>query len=140
MKNFSIKPEEKRLAILLAFFIVLVTVFIVFYLTKFFSPHIVNAPGNQTLNTANPTEAVISITANGFSPETISVAPGTVVSFTNLDTAPHLIASDPYPNNNLLPSLISPALLKDESYAFIFDKVGTFTYHDNLNPFTFKGT
>lgn len=85
-------------------------------------------------------QAQVTITDKGFSPATIKVKKGSQVTWTNLDKAPHLVASDPHPTHTLLPGLESPVLLSNDSYSFIFEKVGSFTYHDHLNPYKFKGT
>lgn len=85
--------------------------------------------------------AVVEITDKGFVPETIKVSPGTVITWTNKDQKPHWVASDPYPTNNGLDGFDGKeAIQKDESYSFNFSKAGTFGYHDNLNPYTIKGT
>jgi plastocyanin len=90
---------------------------------------------------AAPKTALVTVTASGFSPETISVTAGTSVSWDNEDTSPHVVASDPYPTDNGLPGFNSiNALQTGDSYSYDFTKVGTFTYHDQLNPYALMGT
>jgi len=85
--------------------------------------------------------AVVSITEAGFSPATIKVSPGTTVTWTDNDTQPHWVASDPYPTDTGLSGFNArEALQNGDQYSFTFAKTGTFTYHDQLNPYTFKGS
>jgi len=90
---------------------------------------------------ATPVQATVEITDSGFNPATISVKKGTVVTWNNKDSAPHWVASDPHPVHNQLPGFDSVRkIAAGESYPFTFEKTGTFTYHDHLNPLKFKGT
>lgn len=98
----------------------------------------INPPSNQ-LPVAQPIPQV-SITSNGFVPETIMIKRGEKVKWVNTDEGPHQIASDPHPTHSNLAGLGSLALLTNDSYIFTFDSVGTFTYHDHLNPLKLKGT
>ena len=66
---------------------------------------------------------------------------GQAVVWTNKDNAPHAVASDPYPTDNTLRQFnsltnISPS----DTYSFVFNKAGTYTYHDDRNPYSFIGT
>lgn len=108
----------------------------------------VNLPQNPTPSPAISTPPVqvldsgqVEITKNGFVPETISIKRGALVTWTNSDTGPHQVASDPHPLHTNLEGFDSEeALRKDESFSFTLEKSGTFTYHDHLNPNKFKGT
>ena len=84
--------------------------------------------------------AAVSITSTGFVPATITVKKGQAVIWTDNDSAGHQIDSDPYPTNSNLSSLNDPqALGLHDTYSYIFNQSGTYSYHDNLNPYTFKG-
>ena len=85
-------------------------------------------------------EAKVSITKDGFVPATISIKKGSQVTWANQDSSSHQIASDPHPTHTSLKALLSDQLAKDDSFSFIFEKAGTFTYHDELNPLKFQGT
>src|SRR5438105_12301760 len=63
---------------------------------------------------------LVSITSQGFVPETIKIKKGEQVKWTNTDTASHQVASDPYPTHSNLPGLFSMTLLKDNVYTFTF--------------------
>lgn len=83
----------------------------------------------------------VTITANGFSPATISIKKGQTVTWLNKDTNPHQPVTDPYPEENGLPGFADEgALTTGETYGYKFNKTGTFTYHDHLNPYRLKGT
>ena len=85
--------------------------------------------------------AEIAIAGSDFSPKTIKVKKGQDVTWMNQDSNPHQISADPYPEGGSLPDLNSQEPLgQGESYTFVFDKAGTYTYHDHLNPESYKGT
>ena len=87
-----------------------------------------------------PTVAKVSVTAQGFSPQTTSIKSGSAVEFTNTDTAPHWVESDPYPAATSLPGLNARAAIgPGESFTTVITTTGTFTYHDQLSP-TITGT
>ena len=67
-----------------------------------------------------------------FSPKTLTVKVGTVVTFTNRDIAAHTITADDG-------SFETGLLKKDEVGSVKFDQVGTFTYHCTPHP-NMKGT
>ena len=84
--------------------------------------------------------AQVSISSSGFFPKLIELKQGTTVTWTNYDSSPHQVSSDPYPSNDKLSSLNSLALAANDSFSYTFNTKGTFTYHDNLNPFKLLGT
>lgn len=85
-------------------------------------------------------ETTVVITDKGFFPQTIRLKKGGTVSFINQDTQPHQIMSDPHPIHDLYPFLNTDEVLNNgESVAITFEKSGTFTYHDHLNPLKYKG-
>jgi plastocyanin len=63
-----------------------------------------------------------------FTPGTVTVKPGTTVTWTNKDDIPHGIASA----NNAFKK--SAALDTDESYSFTFTTPGTYQYFCYLHP------
>lgn len=78
--------------------------------------------------------APISITASGFDPATVTVRKGTIITWTNEDTNIHQIYANPYPSGNSLPGLKSEILNNKQRYTYTADRVGSFGYHDQLNP------
>ena len=96
----------------------------------------------STTNVVEPQEvAKVSITSTGFLPATIKIKAGTQVDWTNNDTVNHQIAADPYKTYTTLPELsgVQP-IGPNDLFGFTFEKVGTYTYHDELNPSKFSGT
>lgn len=86
-------------------------------------------------------DITVDITASALQPETVKIKKGASVTWINKDTAPHHIASDPYPEATGYPSLNSgEALSAGDSYTHTFEETGTFSYHDRLNPTSLKGT
>ena len=86
-----------------------------------------------------PATASVSITAGGLSPATITIRVGTQLTWTNNDSASHQPAADPHPLNNSIEGFDSDTtLLPGDSLSFTFEKAGTYTYHDHLNPLNKK--
>lgn len=84
--------------------------------------------GSQTQNT-------VTITANGFSPDNITIKAGDTVTWINSDTQNHQVASDPHPIHTLYPPLNNVGLLQPgEQKSLTFPDSGTHGYHDHLNP------
>lgn len=85
--------------------------------------------------------ATVEITSAGFNPATISVNEGTVVNFINNDSRDHWIASDPHPAHTNLLGFDSQAPVETgQSYSFLFEGGGKYSYHDHLNPTGLHGT
>lgn len=81
-------------------------------------------------------KAAVSITGGGaFSPATVTVKKGTTVTWTNSGSAKVWVASDPHPVHNGYPGFDSGTDLRaGETYSFTFDKPGSWSYHNHLNP------
>ena len=62
-----------------------------------------------------------------FSPQTITIAPGTTVIWTNRDDIPHTVVSDEK-------VFKSKVLDTDEKFSFTFDKAGNFPYFCSIHP------
>jgi plastocyanin len=72
-------------------------------------------------------EATIAIRDFSFAPVTVTVAPGTTVRWKNLDGEPHTIRA--VANN-----FRSEPLDQNDSFAFRFDKPGTYRYVCSIHP------
>ena len=85
--------------------------------------------------------AIVTITDKGFVPQTMTIQVGQSVLWINDASSKHQIAADPYPANNSAPAgLNDPVpLLKGQSYGFTYTSKGSYNYHDQLNPYNFKG-
>lgn len=86
-------------------------------------------------NTKTPIhQTQIQITASGFSPDTIVIKAGTQVVWKNVDTAPHSVASNPFPGDTSVPGLHSRTILPQGSYTYTPTKTSTIGYHDDTQP------
>jgi len=108
--------------------------------------HLIDSHNKTSTNTANTNAsaklpvAEVSITSSAFVPSTINIKVGEAVTWTNADSAAHWVASDPYPADNGLAGFNSgQGMLTNDTFTFVFSKAGTYSYHDNLNPYTIKG-
>jgi plastocyanin len=120
-KNNRNKLLLVLLAVILAGLLVLVT-----------ANHNNNKNGPSKSSTAT---AFIRITEDGFQSSSLKIKAGTAVVWTNDDTEPHRIASNPYPTHKDLPSLDSKSNIDTNgTYRYTFKQKGTFGYHDELNP------
>jgi len=71
-----------------------------------------------------------------FDPADINIEKGTTVVWTNEDSAPHIVVSDTDPAQS---KLLSPELKTGETYNFVFDTAGKFSYHCQIHP-SMKGS
>lgn len=75
-----------------------------------------------------PRTVQVTINDFAFAPQTVTVAPGTQVIWTNRDDEPHTVRGQE------LKDLHSSALDQDQSYAFTFTAPGTYAYYCSLHP------
>ena len=75
------------------------------------------------------------MTASGFAPNTINIKKGDSVTWVNEDSQYHWPASDIHPTHEIY-SEFDPKepLAPGEAWAFSFEKVGTWSFHDHLRP------
>jgi plastocyanin len=84
-----------------------------------------------------PSGATVTITANGVSPQSVSITAGQSVTFVNNDSRAHDMASNPHPTHGSCPSieggvgLISPGQTK---ISHGFSGAGNCGYHDHNDP------
>ena len=82
----------------------------------------------------------IDLTEEGFSPQTITIHKGDTVVFTSRLNERFWPASNPHPIHDIYPAFdphkpIEPGA----SWSFQFNAIGTWNFHDHLNPY-YKGT
>ena len=93
------------------------------------------SPSTQISPPPSTVEAEIEITAEGFSPPTLTIPAGTTVRFTNKDAELHWPASGIHPTHQLCPGFDAlKGLRPGESYSFTFTQAKTCPLHDHLNP------
>lgn len=70
-----------------------------------------------------------------FNPREIKIRKGGKVAWVNKSARAVWPASDVHPVHNLYPGFDARrGLSAGDSYSFVFDKVGSWSYHDHLNP------
>ncbi|MBI3495579.1 cupredoxin domain-containing protein [Candidatus Berkelbacteria bacterium] len=94
-----------------------------------------STPTTAATSSSTQTAAKVSYTDSGFSPASITVKSGTTVTFTNTSSQSMWVASDPHPIHTGLAGFDERASVeKGGTYSFTFTKVGSFGYHNHLNP------
>lgn len=89
----------------------------------------------RTTSVLQAESVTIFITGTGFEPPIIKVAPGAKVTWLNKDVRPHWPASAAHPTHLVLAGFDSlGGLSEGETYSFVFEKAGSWKYHDHLNP------
>lgn len=88
---------------------------------------------------ANPPVAVISelivnITSKGFEPKTLTIGVGATVTWINKSGSAVNINSDPHPVHTAYPPLNLGIVEDGKSVSLVFDKLGTYGYHNHLQP------
>lgn len=121
---------SKRALKLLAILLVLLVITLGYILLR---PH----PKTPLIAPPPIAPAAVTITHAGFSPSTVSVKRGQAVIWTNTDVAPHGIISSAQGSDDFK---TVQNLSQNDSYTYVFDKAGNYTYHDSLNPTTLSGT
>jgi plastocyanin len=74
----------------------------------------------------------------GFTPKVLTVKKGTAVTFSNKSSRAMWVASAPHPSHTILPEFDELVSVSNgKSYTFTFEKVGTWKYHNHMNPSDF---
>jgi plastocyanin len=86
------------------------------------------------LLSAPPTACVDVRQNSGFFPQTMTVAPGTKVTWISLDGSQPFVASDPHPIHTAQPGLQSGTLRMGETFSYVFTQTGAWGYHNHNAP------
>jgi plastocyanin len=102
---------------------------------------------NTTTTTTNtpalPATVTVTYTDSGFSPATVTIPKGGTVIFKNMSSNGVWVASDPHPLHNGYPTTggcvgstfdSCSKILSGNSWPFTFTFVGSWGYHNHLNP------
>jgi len=90
---------------------------------------------STTSSQISATSTIVLITSSGFSPKSVTVKRGSIVTFKNIDGEAHWPASDAHPSHTVYPEFDpKDDVLPGESWSFVFDKVGEWRFHDHENP------
>ena len=78
-------------------------------------------------------EVAVTLTTTDFEPKTITVKAGTKVVWTNKSGAVATVNSDPHPTHTNYQPLNLGRMNDGASVSLVFDKPGTYTYHNHLD-------
>ncbi len=92
------------------------------------------APTISASPTASSLQTMVNLTKTGFDPITLKVKVGNKVTWTNKSGAMATVNSDAHPTHTLWPFLNLGNFDDGMSVSVTFDKTGTYTYHNHLNP------
>ena len=124
-------PEHGRLLPVAALILTIAAAAVFAGCTSSSNPGVTPSPASTV---AGGTGA-ITIQNFTFSPTTLTVPAGSTVTWTNLDTADHAIASD----SGSPVSFFSSSLPQGGTFRFTFTSPGTYSYHCSIHP-SMKGT
>lgn len=89
----------------------------------------------ETITTQkNVSSSIVTVTGSGFSPESLTVKARTKVVWENKSGGNISINSDPHPTHEDYPPLNLGQVEDGKTISLIFDKAGTYKYHNHLNP------
>ena len=97
-----------------------------------------SATANKTARPTKAPEAYVLLTKDGFEPKELKIKAGTRVIWTNNSGVSATVNSDNHPTHLLYPFLNLGTFSNSSSVQLIFDKAGTYSYHNHLNA-TQKG-
>lgn len=95
----------------------------------------VTTPASPAPSTNQTQASTIAISNFAFSPSTLTVKKGTMVTWTNQDSAPHTVTDD----SDTAHGPNSGQFSSGKTYSFTFGTVGTYHYHCAVHP-DMKGT
>lgn len=98
-----------------------------------------STPAQSTTNNTGgiaPKETIVNVnlTSSGFDPKTVTIKTGTRVIWLNKSGDGATVNSDVHPTHQLYPPLNLGEFPNGSSVQLVFDKVGTYKYHNHLNP------
>ena len=98
----------------------------------------VNTQTNTKAQNNNESSMTVLLTANGYEPAEIKIKAGAQIVWTNKSGSTATVNSDNHPAHLLWPFLNLGTFKNGETVSVVFDKAGTYTYHNHFNP-TQKG-
>lgn len=76
----------------------------------------------------------VTFTRSGFDPKTVTIKAGTRVIWLNKSGGPATVNSAIHPTHQVFPPLNLGEFPDGSSVQLVFDKPGTYNYHNHLNP------
>ena len=112
---------------------IVVVVGAIFFLTR--NQDSMGTNSEQKVNSPNTETVTIIYSDHGYTPRTVRVTPGTKVIFENQSSSAFWPVSDPHPVHTDLSGFdAKEPLASGKTYSYIFEKVGTWNFHDHLRP------
>ncbi len=100
--------------------------------------NVTSQPETSTQGTGGtvPKETIVNInlTSSGFDPKTVTVKTGTRVIWLNKSAVAATVNSAVHPTHQVYPPLNLGEFPDGSSVQLVFDKAGTYKYHNHLNP------
>ncbi len=90
-------------------------------------------PSSSTVN-SNNSISLVTLTKSGFSPATLTIKANSRVAWVNNSGQPASVNSNDHPTHKLYPPLNLGLFNSGSSVQLVFDKPGTYKYHNHLNP------
>ncbi|MBI2036082.1 cupredoxin domain-containing protein [Candidatus Microgenomates bacterium] len=84
--------------------------------------------------TGSAQQVTVMLTQSGFEPATVTVKAGTKVIWVNNSGDMATVNSAVHPTHLVYPPLNFDQFPNGQSLSLVFDKPGTYKYHDHLNP------
>lgn len=140
--------KKPVLQVILIYVVVAVVVYgLVYYfflskntMTAYQQPQTTKSPQSVSpIPSETMAENVVILTADGYSPATLTMKAGTAVTWTNNSGEEATVNSDPHPTHTDYPPLNLGRFAVGESLTLTFDKPGRYGYHNHLKP-SEKGT
>jgi plastocyanin len=120
--------KMKTRLLLMAAAILLSSILIVGCSSNYSAPATSNSPAASSPSpTSASSQKAVTISGFAFSPQTLTVAKGTAVIWTNNDSTTHTVTSDSgvWDSNEVAPG---------KTFSFTFNQPGTFPYHCKIHP------
>lgn len=108
---------------------------------KTVTPKVATPKAATTAKKSQP--VTVTYTDNGYAPNTITIKTGSRVTFTNKSSTDMWPASAMHPTHNVYPEKggcvgskfdACRSIAPGTSWSFIFNQVGSWSFHDHLNP------
>lgn len=88
----------------------------------------------ETESKGSVQQVTVGLSAAGFAPQTIRIKPGIKVVWVNKSGSTATVNSASHPTHFIYPALNLNSFEDGQSLELVFDKPGTYNYHDHLNP------
>jgi plastocyanin len=98
------------------------------------APSITSASNSPTPQAMKESSTTVIVTASGFQPQTITISAGQTIMWINKSGDDVSIDSDPHPVHTSYPPLNIGVVANGATASLTFSKIGTYHYHNHLNP------